>query len=124
MTAINTSFIIHDGQAWFDAYTVTNAASSAKAEADEYWRNAIAELQTAKDRRIKELVVESNNMHAQWYAAEQRATKLDRAEEAMREYEQTIGEQAKEIESLKREVAARALPKRKPSNQNKLLKSL
>lgn len=104
MTATSTSFIVHEGQAWFDAYAIQNAASSAKAEADGYWYKLIEEQRIGLDKKIKELVVELNDMHTQWCAAEQRAAKLDRAEEAMREYEQTIGEQAKEIERLRAHV--------------------
>lgn len=109
--------IVADGELWVHALTANESVQMAARECDLKWKQTIADQAEHHAREIdnlnKRIVEEQERRHTvqlQWQAAEERCGKLDRAEEAMREYEQTIGDQQREIERLKV-----LIPPKKPS---------
>jgi chromosome segregation ATPase len=86
-----------DGTLYVSAESAQEAMRDAAREDYESFRAELVRQRTDLEKRIDALRRESNAFNEKWCAAEERCGRLDRAEEAMREYEATIGNQRREI---------------------------
>lgn len=108
---------VDDGVIWVEMSQMQSIVGAAVRENEALWRKRLIGDQERADKRILELTTQNNLLHSKWVTAEQRNMRLDRAEEAMREYEATIAEKMKEISDLTSALATAKLVKSLPKKR-------
>lgn len=93
------------GELWISAKASAIAVQAAvNCVRDQHlisWNKREREWQTEHKESVEAHIIRLDQL---WREAENRCAKLDRAEEAMREYEQTIGDQQKIIIDLENKI--------------------
>ena len=113
-TVEGAGLAVGDGRLWIAADDAAEMVHAALALAYDEHRKIVDDLRERHVKEMGEVRTAYQEKHRLWCEAEERSLKLGRAETVMREYEQTIGDQAREIAALKQSLAAASLPKRKP----------
>lgn len=97
----NADLIVEGGTLYVAVQDAQRVVDRQHEDLSEKFRDRAQELEAKYGARLDALRKEANAFNAKWCEAEEKLARAGRAEEAMRSYELTISDQAREIEHLK-----------------------